>query len=81
MLPTSDELNQMRNDLNRQMLPGTCTILFATRTTDTTSGQIETWGTVATQVRCRLDTVAVRDGISEVIFALNLELIKRFVSM
>lgn len=50
----SKELQRIRADAER-LLPDTCHILAAAYTQDGQGGYIETWGTVAANVRCRVD--------------------------
>lgn len=53
MLNTSD-LAYMRDSLE-QLLPDTCVILSPTNASDGQGGWATTWGTVAANVKCRID--------------------------
>jgi hypothetical protein len=53
---TAAELEQMRNSI-AELLPDTCDLLSATRTSDGAGGWSDTWGTVSggSALPCRLD--------------------------
>ena len=50
----STDLSGMRDALE-QLMPDTCTILSQTNTSDGQGGWVTTWGTVAVNVKCRID--------------------------
>jgi hypothetical protein len=51
---TTSELQYMRASIE-QLMPDTCTILNPVNTPNDEGGIIQTWGTVAANVPCRLD--------------------------
>lgn len=53
-LLSNDKLAFMRDQIELT-LPDTCTILSPTRASDGQGGWVDTWGTVSTNVKCRLD--------------------------
>ena len=53
MLGTAD-INWMRDTLE-ELMPDTCVILSPTNTSDGQGGWTTTWGTVAANVKCRID--------------------------
>jgi hypothetical protein len=57
MLLTTDELAQMRSDINALTLPDTCNILTATSTSDGQGGYDIAWGTAYENVACRMDII------------------------
>jgi hypothetical protein len=59
---TNAELNQMRADLEDVVLPDTCNLLTATNTADGVGGYTIAWGTVTTNVPCRIDPIVGRYG-------------------
>lgn len=50
----NSELEQMINDLQATM-PDVCNVLSATRVSDGYGGWTDTWGTVVTNMPCRVD--------------------------
>ena len=52
---TNAELESIRAAIE-DLLPGTATILSVTHTSDGQGGFTDTWGTVSSNVTCRLDT-------------------------
>lgn len=55
---SNDAMGYMRSHIENNLLPDTCTILSLTQTPDGQGQFTETWGTVSTGVKCRLDRVA-----------------------
>lgn len=51
----SDAELQWMRDAAAELLPDVCTILRPTNTSDGQGGWVTTWGTVAANVKCRLD--------------------------
>lgn len=51
---TNAELQYMRESIE-QLMPDTCTIINPVNTPNDEGGLIQTWGTVAANVPCRLD--------------------------
>lgn len=56
------ELDDLRADLEAELLPDTCTILSVTYASDGQGGQTATWGTAAASVACRLDALRGYEG-------------------
>lgn len=54
---TNAELTDIRSAIE-DLLPGTCNILSATRTSDSQGGYTETWGTATADLSCRIDNVS-----------------------
>jgi head-tail adaptor len=64
MLPSVDELNQMRVSIEELTLPDVCNVLSLTRTADGQGGWTEAWGTAIASVACRLDARGGREALS-----------------
>ncbi len=62
MVVPSNEIERMRSDLE-QLLPDTCSILGVTRLADGQGGFTESWGTVASNIACRLDNINSREQL------------------
>jgi len=59
---STKELSDMRSVL-AEIMPDTCTILSVAHASDGAGGWIETWGTVASGVVCRLDMLTGREAM------------------
>lgn len=59
---SSSELARMRDDIEAELMPDTCTILSVTQTSDGAGGWSDTWGTLTSNVPCRLDPINGRNG-------------------
>jgi SPP1 family predicted phage head-tail adaptor len=64
MMPTNDELEQMRHDLQAVTLPDTCIVLSVTETSNGMGGQTKAWGTATNYVACRMDTMSMQEQIA-----------------
>lgn len=64
MLPSVDELSQMRTSIEELTLPDTCAVLSLTRTSDGQGGWTEAWGTAYASVACRLDAMGGREAVN-----------------
>lgn len=60
---SSSELTAMREAI-AQLFPDTCNILTATQAADGYGGIVQTWGTAAASVSCRLDVINRQMGIN-----------------
>lgn len=58
---SSFELQAMRDVIQDELLPDTCSILSVTSTPDGMGGQTETWTAVYSNVPCRLDMQTGRE--------------------
>ncbi len=54
-MPSSQEIERWRADIESAALPDTCVVLSATRVPDGQGGFTQTWGTVLAGLACRLD--------------------------
>lgn len=59
---TTKELLRMRDDIEAELMPDTCVILSATDTADGPGAFTATWGTLTTNVPCRLDAISGRQA-------------------
>lgn len=59
----ANELDALRDDLET-LMPGTCTILTQSTTSDGYGGYITTWGTASSGVKCRLDPLTGRENVA-----------------
>ena len=53
---SNSELSDMRSTIQDYLLPDTCNIISITRTSDSSGGFTEAWGTATASAACRLDT-------------------------
>lgn len=63
-MPSYDELERLRTDLEASTLPDVCNLLTGTYTANGQGGLVPSWGTAARSVSCRVDSIdtALRDG-------------------
>jgi hypothetical protein len=59
----SDADLAMMRDVIAQTLPDTCNVLSESLTPDGQGGVTSTWGTVAANVPCRLDSIVLRSNM------------------
>lgn len=64
LLPSADEMTQIRTDVQNMLLPDTCNILTLTRTANSQGGWAESWGTATSNVACRLDPISGREQMA-----------------
>lgn len=57
------ELSAIRDAIEDELLPDTCTILSVTEVNNGMGGITETWGTASTNVACRLDMKQGREQV------------------
>ena len=58
------ELAAMRDVIETELLPDTCTLLTLTSTANGMGGQTQSWGTASSNVPCRLDMTRGREQVS-----------------
>lgn len=59
---STKELARIRDDIG-DTLPDTCNILTATYSADSFGGFAQSWGTVYTNIPCRLDVIKPREQV------------------
>lgn len=62
-MPSSEEINRIRTDIEASVLPDTCMILSPTNTPDGQGNYAIGWGTVVASVACRIDPVRVGEEL------------------
>lgn len=55
VIPSTQELSRIRDDMQAATLPDVCNILTLTQTSDGMGGFTEAWGTAYANIVCRLD--------------------------